>query len=108
MNQYTKDAAQLLPEILRLSLCMREQAEASMWDQVRQQEAQRQKLIAACFPLDGSIPDKQAAADQIREIIDLDRQIVSMLEETRQEVGGVLSNLNQGRRAIGQYRAVAQ
>ena len=108
MKVYENDAAQLLPEILRLSQNMHQQAELSMWDQVRLQEVRRQKLIDVCFPLDGSIRDKEEAADQIRSIIDLDRRIVGMLEQSRQEIGAELGRLHQGRHATRQYRAVGQ
>lgn len=95
---------QLLDEILEVTNQMRFQAAAEEWDLLRQSEQRRQRLIADCFPLDDQISDPARAAEQIQQIIELDRSIMAMAGAARIDLSTTLSKLKQGRQATLAYR----
>lgn len=97
---------QTLAEILVLSQEMKCSAELFEWDRVQAQDEQRQRLIQACFPLDGTLPDPERAMEQLRQIIDLDRQVMAMAGAAREEAGEALGSINQGRLATEAYGQV--
>ncbi len=100
------DSAALLIRILCLSREMRERALSSDWDSVHEKEKSRQKLIDACFPLDGSITNPAQTDASINEIIELDRSVVSLALVAQNEVGENLSGLKLGRQAKNAYNSV--
>jgi len=99
----TPSRPHILSEILALSQQLRQLAAGSKWDQVQVLEAQRQPLIQACFPLDDALPDAERMAEQLRQIIDLDRQVVAMAGAAREEAGEALNKMGRGRVATQAY-----
>ena len=94
---------QTLADILVLSQEMKRSAELFEWGRVQAQDEQRQLLIQTCFPLDDALPDPKRAAEQLRQIIDLDRQVMVMASAAREETGDALSRMNRGRAASQAY-----
>jgi hypothetical protein len=96
------ESTQLLPEILRLSQAMRTEGSRADWEKVRELEQSRRALIADCFPLPEEY-DSPRAGDQIREIIDLSREVIEMAEQERLATSEAIGNLNKGRHASQAY-----
>ena len=91
---------QLLDQILELTNSMRFQAVAEEWDAVRESEAKRRRLIRACFPLSDPVSSEaERAIEQIKQIMELDRSIMSMAAAAREELGNEFGKLRQGRQA---------
>jgi len=95
---------QALADILVLSQEMKQSAELFEWGRVQAQEEQRQLLIQTCFPLGDAVPDAETVAEQLRQIIDLDRQVMVMVARGRNEAGSAIDKMNQGRTAIQAYQ----
>jgi len=102
------ESNQLLPEIVRLSQAMRMEGRRADWEKVRELEHRRRGLIATCFPLPASEHDPQWAGDQIREIIDLSREVIEMAEQERLATSASLGKLNKGRQASQAYHRVGK
>ncbi len=96
----------LLQQILETTRKMRERALDSDWENVHEMEAYRQALIERCFPLDGSVNNPAQAADWIREIIELDRSVMSLAAVAREELGNRFGKLRLGRQATNTYTSV--
>ncbi len=97
-----------LQSIVELTRQMRERAEAQQWETVQQLEERRRPLIAAAFPVRHPIASPDEVAEAVREIIELDRQTMSLGNGLKNEMGSLLGQINQGRHATRAYRAVAR
>ena len=103
----TKSAI-LLPEILSLSQKMGEEAKGGEWEKVGELEQERQKLIESCFPLDESIEDPRLAGEQIKSIIELDKQLMALAKTQQQTLSDTLAKLSQGRQATKAYQDIGK
>ncbi|MCP4285678.1 MAG: flagellar protein FliT [Gammaproteobacteria bacterium] len=106
MNKHMPDSTTLLQRILDISRKMRECALNSDWESVHEKEESRQALIKRCFPLDGSINNPAQATDSIREIIELDRSVVSLAALAREELESSFGKFKLGRHATHSYTSV--
>jgi len=106
MDREMPARAALLQEILDITREMREHALDSAWESVHEKEATRQTLIGRCFPLDQSIVNPNLAADSIKEIIELDRSVMSLAQLAREEMEDSFSRLKLGRQATNAYTTV--
>lgn len=103
-----KKSAILLPEILSMTEKMGEDARADDWEKVRELEQERQKLIDSCFPLDESIEDPRLAGEQIKSVLELDKQLMALAKTQQQMLSNTLAKLSQGRQATKAYQEVGK
>jgi len=106
MNKQMPDSTTLLQRILDIARKMRECALNSDWESVHEKEESRQALIERCFPLDAPIENPAQAADSIREIIELDRSVVSLAAVAKEELGNSFDKFKLGRQATNTYTSV--
>lgn len=106
MDNPVTNSANLLLSILELSRTMRARALESDWESVHEKEARRLSLIRQCFPLDLSAIDHEQAADFLREIMELDRSVLSLAFLAREELELSFSQFKRGRQASGVYASV--
>lgn len=106
MDRSVPDSASLLTSIVRLTQEMRQCALDSDWESVQDKEQQRQALIERCFPLDDSFANPAYAFETIREIIELDRSVMSMAAFTRETIEAGVSKIKLGRQATQAYTSV--
>lgn len=97
-----------LNRIVDLSDTMLTIARGGDWERVQVIEQQRQKLLDQTFPLDESsvTQDPAAIAKQIQKIADLDRETISLMQESQKELSGFANKISSGRQAIGAYRDI--
>lgn len=78
----------------------------SDWESVHEMEARRLPLIRQCFPLDQSIDNHEWTADSIREMMELDKSVLSLAVLARDELEKSFSQFKRGRQASGAYASV--
>jgi len=93
-------------DLLSLSERMLESARRADWDEVQALEARRRPMLETCFPLLEPPPDAAGMAQQIRRIIDLDRQVLALAGRAREEAGAALGDISRGRLATEVYGRV--
>ena len=87
---------------------MGEEARGDEWENVRELEQERQKLIDSCFPLDESTENPQLASEQIKSILELDKQLMALAKNQQQTLSDTLAKLSQGRQATKAYQDVGK
>ncbi len=95
-----------LAAILTLSEQMLQTARAEDWFGVADQEARRRQLLAAVFAAPQAF-DAVALKAMIRQVLELDRDIMMLVEAGRRALGGELELLQQGQRASAAYQGAA-
>ncbi len=90
--------------IISLSNQMLENARQQKWDDVSAIEDQRRQLLTEFFsqPVKGQ---KSALANNIRSILEKDREIVRLGAEKREELRGALQKFNRQKHAVHAYSA---
>lgn len=82
---------------------MLREAEGENWEAVIAAEAERQRLIVACFETAGH--DDQTVVEQIRELLAIDRQIMALARAGMADLRAALDALGRGRAARRAYGA---
>jgi uncharacterized protein YoxC len=96
-----------LNKIVELSESMLAIARDGDWEQVQVVEQQRQKLFKKTFPLNrDTIADPALLAQKIQKIADLDRETMTLMQDSRKELSGLANKISSGRQAVGAYRDV--
>ncbi len=104
----TNDSVTLLPEglspILEATSALRSSAEAGRWEEMATIEKRRGEMLRRLC--DGPVRSERigALSAALAEIRDSDREVLSVLEEVRLQLGNALSEIGQGRRAIAAYQ----
>lgn len=83
-------------------------AEKAEWDQVGELQRQRLQLMEKIFPLDVQNINQSETAEQIKAILDFDKQLMHLASAQQKEIGTVLGKLNQGRQATKAYTAASR
>lgn len=93
--------------LLDLTQAMLAAAEQRDWDRLAGLEAERSRLIAACF--DPTRPHSNAATvvGCIRQMLDLDRKVIAIAEDGLRDIAGEIADLERGRRAHRAYGGIA-
>jgi hypothetical protein len=103
----------MLGQIITLSEQMLSLARQGEWERLTERQVERQQMIEQVFPLDlGAMAAGPVGADgaarQIREILDLDKQLMRLARAQQQEIGQTLGKLNQGRVATRAYQETSR
>jgi hypothetical protein len=93
--------------ITELSSSMLAFARDGAWEQGQEIEQKRQIMFDSTFPLDeGSIKDPAGLSQQIQRIVDLDKQVMTLMLDSRKELSELANKISSGRQAVSAYRVV--
>lgn len=95
---------QLLDQALALSQRMHDLGVEEQWDSVVELEPQRRALLEQAFAT--RVPVNQDAAEKVRQIIELDKVLVTRSLQARDQMGEQLGVLNKSRKASRAYQSV--
>lgn len=103
------DNTEHLRRALQLSKAMRIAAGESEWERVVALEAERRPVIENAFTgKEDSSSSRRNAEQLVREILELDRQVMQQAGKARDSAADELANLSRGRRVVNAYRSVAR
>lgn len=94
---------QWLDKAMELTQRMSELAAVGEWEQVNQIEAQRQDCLKRAFAK--RLVLSEQLARQIREIHELDQELLMLSIKARDAIGAELSELQRGRKVAKAYRS---
>ena len=95
--------AQLLEQALELTRRRLENARAGDWQPVICAEAERRLLLEQAFATRDLLDEALAA--KVRQLLDLDRDLIEASTRARDELGGELGQITRGNRASQAYHA---
>ncbi len=95
-------------KLLELTQAMLAAAEQRDWDRLAGLEAERSRLIAACFGPARPLADTTAMVGCIRQMLDLDRKVIAIAEDGLRVIAGEIADLERGRRAHRAYGDAAK
>lgn len=95
-------------KLLVLTQAMLAAAEQRDWDRLAELEAERSRLVAACFDPSHSSVDANAMVGCIRRMLDLDRQVIAIAEDGLRDIADELAGIERGRRARRAYGNAAE
>lgn len=96
-------------ELLSLSQTMLLAVEAGDWDKVGKIEVQRQavlKKVKAEIAVPGSETSIDAIADDMREVLSLNKRMIALGERVKAGLVEAMGGLSQGRKAVNAYYGV--
>jgi len=93
-----------LREALDLTRRMREQAREGEWERVQWLESRRQYLLRHCFDRMEELPAPEEVHALLHRIMEVDREVSSLLATARDETARVLQEIGRGRAATHAYR----
>ncbi|VAX06245.1 hypothetical protein MNBD_GAMMA26-985 [hydrothermal vent metagenome] len=82
-------------------------AVAGEWQEVEALEIKRRKSIEACLSVDSVFGDPEKAMRLIQEVMELDKKVMGLGINARDELGGALREFQRGRQAVKAYRMTA-
>jgi hypothetical protein len=92
-----------LQRLVELTRSMLEKAQASLWDEVVEMEAERRELISAFF-LDPVLPEiASPVGEGIRLILAMDSQIEALGLAEKEAMGQALRQMEHGKKAVKAY-----
>lgn len=103
MPDMTPALAQLSDQTQRLLALAR----SGDWDAVTQLEAERRPLLRSTFDPASAVTQSEPYQRVLRDILDADREIMSLAAQRRDDLRNQLQSVGQGRsamRAYGQHR----
>ncbi len=93
-----------LNKIIELSSSMLDVARKGYWERVQEIELQRRQVLEQTFPLDtDSINNVPAVAMQVQKISDLDKETISLVAASREELSALAGKISTGRQAVNAY-----
>ena len=96
-------------ELLSLSQAMLLAVEAGDWNKVREIDLQRQsvlKQVKAEIADPGNEASIDAIADEMREVLSLNKRMIAVGEKVKMELVEAMGGLSQGRKAVNAYYGV--
>lgn len=97
---------QLLVEAVAVSRRMLMRAEVDDWAEVIQLEAERRNLLEQAFAT--RAPVDEDLARKVREILELDKDLIARSLQVRDLVAAELSQASRGRKVADAYRSAAR
>jgi len=94
-----------LREALKLTQMMLDPAREGEWERVQWLESRRQFLLRNWFS-QGALPSPEEVQAVLREILEVDREVSSLVASAREESARVLRKVARGRAATRAYRQV--
>lgn len=80
-------------------------ARADDWDAVSSLEPRRRQLMEAFFARKIGSEEAEAVAQGIREVLEVDREVMILCQQTKDVIGQQMSQLTLGRRAEAAYNS---
>ena len=99
----TGSPAVQLETILAISKAMLEMAQTGRWDELIEQEHQRDGLIKTFNIPPIANLDTEQTKTQLNQLIELDKEIMSLCNEGKNAIGKALAALQHGREAVNAY-----
>jgi len=94
-----------LDQILSMTRQLHKLVSTGEWEEADKLENIRHSAIQACFASDEATKDVVVATMCIKEIQQLDKEIIEISAKARREIGAELNKIQQGRAAISAYRS---
>ncbi len=95
-------------KLLELTQAMLAAAERRDWNRLAELEAERSRLVAACFGPPRANRDSAAMVGCIRRMLELDREVIAIAENGLRDIAGEIASLERGRRAHRAYGDAAE
>jgi hypothetical protein len=92
-------------EILALSGEMLESARSGAWPRVTEAARRRRERVEAFFSLPVAPHEAEWVAEGIRQVLDLDRELLGLVQAGREECSAAVVHLRKGRESRNAYRA---
>ena len=96
-------------QLLCLSQAMLLAVEAGDWNKVREIDVQRQSALEQVkteIAAPGSETSIDAIADDMREVLSLNKRMIAVGEKVKMELVEAMGGLSQGRKAVNAYHGV--
>lgn len=100
------DRYQLLEQAVAMTHRMHTCGSEGLWDEVIALEPQRRALLEQAFATRAPVDERLAAC--VREILDVDRELMQCSLQARDRAAQELGLLNRGRKVSNAYRASAR
>lgn len=97
-----------LKEILDITHEMLGSAREGEWTTVIEQEAQRQKVMHEFFSKKVSVREAEIVAAGIRQILDIDKQVMELGKNRMLHLSGQVTGVRKGQKAQKAYAACAR
>lgn len=95
-------------KLIELTQNMLAAAERGDWDRLAMLEAERSRLVAACFESSPAGVNATAMVGCIRQMLELDRRVIAIAENGLRDIAGEIAALDRGRRAHRAYGEAAE
>jgi hypothetical protein len=103
-NVTPADRERIARRLLELTRDMIDLGNAGDWVLFAQREDERQQLSRELFATPVPREAARVVADCVREVLDLDQQLISLAESGRDEAARAMEEVQRGRRAADVYR----
>ena len=90
-----------------LSLQMQAQLQAGDWSDLPALQQQQQAMLDAFFARPSLVGQTEQRAEDILQILELNRQMVSSLQETQQEMASAFQKFMSAKPAVNAYQQVS-
>ena len=88
---------------LQLTQQMKKLADEGSWDELASLEKKQSALLKACFESRPSFANRQQAETTVRQILQLNQEILQLGQEAQMAVREELQSINKGRNAAKAY-----
>ena len=92
-----------LIEALQLTQRMKKLADEGSWDELASLEKEQSTMLRACFEAGSMFENRQQAETTIRQILQLNQEILQLGQEAQLAVRRELQSINKGRNAAKAY-----
>lgn len=106
MEEPCHSLTSILEALHALTLSMLEQAKQGEVDALEGLEVQRQKLVALYQNVQTQHPEQRSAdlADKLQQIVDADAELLSLCQQTRDQVSQQLQGMSAGKKVTQAYQ----
>jgi len=91
--------------LVEVSRCMQDSAEEGDWERVNHLHEKSQQLVGELFAEVITVGDVQPVTEAVNEILKINKCVVDMGVAARAVCLGDMEQLQQGRRAVKEYKA---
>ena len=99
----SKKPDEVLAEALRLTQRMRGLADDASWDELATLETEQSVMLRACFESSPIFESRQKAENIVRQILQLNQEMLQLGQEAHLLVRDELQSINKGRNAAKAY-----
>ena len=98
------DSYSTLPQVLSMTQQMFELAQTERWDEVAEIETVRQKILFDNLPVNKSVEPSSDLGLQINEILEIDKEIQSLVLNARNSVRDELIEMSRSKNQVSAYQ----